>query len=145
MDKTLIESDGRILCDVPLEGLPDPSGGVEKQSAGTKDFGDTTKRGISYTAVVTGANEKANGGHENSCDEEVSITDDDVRVNRDGPFPVVQFSNRAHELLDHSMRKMFYKNEDDDRNDTNNVSVVAPSMGVSVSAQTHGRALKEAG
>ncbi|KAK8596836.1 hypothetical protein V6N13_001445 [Hibiscus sabdariffa] len=138
--------------------------GVEKQSAGTEDFGDTAKRGILYTAVVTGANEKAKGGHENSCDEIHPLRPFLPKahtINPESPYDpwmlaaskqgqprrkvISDFDGSRTKHVNLGSRFQVLQNEDDDTNETNNVSVVAPSMGASVSAQTHDRALKEAG
>ncbi|KAK8703411.1 hypothetical protein V6N13_021727 [Hibiscus sabdariffa] len=66
---------------------------------------DSERVAVSYAKVVAGSSANINYTSALKCVEEVVITDDDVRILREGPFPTVQFSDRTQALLDHSLRK----------------------------------------
>ncbi|KAL4282723.1 hypothetical protein GQ457_16G015910 [Hibiscus cannabinus] len=59
----------------------------------------------SYAAAVVGKDMSGSGECFTVSNDEVLVSDEDVRILCDGFFPVVQFSDRVHDMLDHSMRK----------------------------------------
>ncbi|KAK8491831.1 hypothetical protein V6N11_069685 [Hibiscus sabdariffa] len=92
------------------DGMSLSDGGESDGNDGERELSEEAglarmKGKTSYASAVLGSSQDGGPHGGASCDEEVSIKDDDFRVLRDGLFPVVQFSNRAQEPLDHNTQK----------------------------------------
>ncbi|KAL4386366.1 hypothetical protein GQ457_09G030840 [Hibiscus cannabinus] len=59
----------------------------------------------SYAVAVAGKDASGSGECFKVSNDEVLVSNEDVRIMRDGSFPVVQFLDRVHDMLDHSMKK----------------------------------------